>query len=156
MKTLLGLVCFMTMAMTFSSTAKADSCVYELVTRRGMVIDTIRVNSRYMTRHDACREAERDCRQEKKYRERLNRRGRKGLTCEKVRVRRPHRRANRTVTRSCTYMFDRKNPSRRDQFYTASATGVRGSGVKARACDKALELCLVKDIFYKGKCVRMN
>ena len=136
--------------------AKADSCEYELVTRRGLVIDRIHVGSRYMTRYDACKEADRECRAEKKYRERLNRRGRKGLSCQKVRVRRPERRGRRVVTRSCTYLFDRKNPRRQDNHYTATETGVAGTGVKARACEKALEMCLVKDIFYKGTCVRLD
>ena len=136
--------------------AKADSCEYELRLRNGTVIDRVHANSRYMSRSEACIEARRKCWAEKSYRERLHRGGGQGLSCRKVRVRAPERRGRRVVTRSCTYLFDRKNPRRQDNHHTATETGIAGTGVKARACEKALKMCLVNDILYKGTCVRLD
>ena len=163
MKTLLAVISFMALTITFSGDAKADTCEYELVTRRGLVIDTIVEGNRYTTRYQACNEAERECRQQKRYSERRNRRGRAGMTCQKVRVRpnnrghrghRGHGRVNRDVVRTCTYKFDRRNPARNDSYFTATAVGPLGTGVQARACQEALDQCLVKDLFYKGTCVK--
>lgn len=160
MKSMLAVLGLMVMSVTFSSNAQAESCEVELVNRRGVVVDTTRVRSRYMTRSEACVEAQRQCRQEKRFRQRSSRRGRNNLTCQKVRLRprtrgRVGRHNPRYVTRSCTYMFDRRNPVRQDTYHTATETGRVGSGVMARACQAALEECAVKDIFYKGQCIKM-
>jgi hypothetical protein len=46
----------------------------------------------------------------------------------------------RQVTRTCRATLHRRNGRRIDSF-SAQATGRRGSGVKGRACQKALRRC---------------
>lgn len=168
MKTLLAAISFMALSITFSGDAKADSCEYELVNRRGVVVDTVRAGSRYTTRYEACEEASRECREEKRYKERLSRRGSRGLTCQKVRLRpsrtldrdrrghdRGHGRVGAQIVKSCTYKFDRKNPRKKDTIHTAVGYGYTAYEAKSDACSNALISCAAQDLFRKGKCVKL-
>lgn len=171
MKALVAVISFMALSITFSGDATAASCEYDLIkTKRNgdrvVVGEPIQVRSRYMNRNQACMEARRDCREEKRYRTRNIRRGNRravSFQCREVRVRssrrgynRVERRAPRIVTRSCSYTFIRKDPRKTNLNYTGYATGRLGSGVRGLACDDALAQCLVRDLVSKGRCVKNN
>ena len=108
-----------------------QSCEYSIVTRRGNIVESFRDAGR-----DACWSAQRQCE------DNLWRRQRNGrnphATCERTSGNtRPGR---DTVTRSCSV----KRVAPRFgimERYSASASGLRGSGVKDRACTKALRKC---------------
>jgi hypothetical protein len=128
MKTLLSVLA-LTIAMMASGKAEAAQCSVELENGRGRILEVFRAYG--YDRQDACMEAKRDCRQAIRagyYRARI-------LNCNVVKPRN-----RRMVSKSCSSSLI--NPRGRTiQVFFGSARGVRGTGVKAKACQKAQRQC---------------
>lgn len=133
-----------------------ESCSFNLVnTNNGRIVDTFTAQGN--TQMKACEKADNKC---------FDARYEKGnpwkFSCERVRGggNTPRPRPTPTVTRFCS--FDRIGNTGRGgrvlQTYTASARGVQGSGVQARACSQARSQC-VRDASFSGRrdtCMRRN
>jgi hypothetical protein len=128
MKAFLSLI-VLTLAMMASGRAEAAQCSVELENGRGRIVDTFRGYG--YDRQDACWEAKRECRQAIRagyYRARI-------LNCNVVQPRN-----RRIVTKSCNSSL--VNPRGRTiQVFFGTASGIRGTGVKAEACQKAQRQC---------------
>lgn len=125
MKSLLTVLALALVVVT-SSKAEAAQCSVDLKNGRGMTLDTFRGFG--YDRVDACQEARRDCRRAIRagyYRARY-------LECVEKRV---------IVERTCTATLVGRHGRTLD-YFTARATGPRGTGVKGEACMKAERKCL--------------
>ena len=128
MKALLSLaVLFLTF--TIAAESEAASCVAKQRNRHGDVIRTF--HGYGWDKREACADARRSCKRVVNN----NRRPADYCTVEK---RRGHR--YQTVTRTCSVSLYGKRGRFLRQF-TARATGYRGYGVKAKACQKARMRC---------------
>ena len=132
MLTVLGLGLLVTVG---ANNAEAAQCSVELKGPRGRVLDVL--SGHGYTRQDACRNAQMKCQRAIRNGRRTGRRG--GLTCQVVRP---------LVTRVCLAKPVLRTPGRRLpprsgwRVFRAQETGVYGTGVKARACQKALRKCV--------------
>jgi hypothetical protein len=130
MKTILSVVAVVAMMVVSTSEAQAAKCRVELQAGNGRVLETFM--SRGYDRQDACMEAKRDCRRVKRagyYRARYQ-------ECVAL------RNQNRRVERSCNAEMTGPRGHRTFGYFTAYATGARGTGVKGEACRKALRKCI--------------
>lgn len=121
--------------LTLSQSAEAAQCTVDLENGRGVTVDTFRGYG--YDRYDACREARQDCRRAIRsgyYRARI-------LNCvERTRHNRPGR-GGRIVHQSCTSNLVGPRGHRTIQTFIGHASGPRGTGVKAQACQRALRQC---------------
>ena len=115
--------------------AQAATCKVELRNGRGRLLETFPAYGNNMNK--ACKKARRQCNDTivaGYYRARVQ-------TCEIV---------EQLVTRTCTATLR----TRYGSYITSrmgTATGVRGTGVKARACDNAMRSCQTADRFYGSR-----
>ena len=130
MKTILSVVTLVLMFTTLNTEAEAANCKVELKNGRGRLLETFRGFG--YDRFDACQDAKQDCRRVKRsgyYRARV-------LTCEVKRSQ-----VNRMVHKTCSAEMTGPRGHRVFQTFLGQASGVRGSGVKAQACQRALRQC---------------
>ncbi len=127
---------------------RKEVCSFNLVnSNNGRIVDTFTAQGQ--NEIQACKKADDKC-----FDARYTKANPWKFSCEKVRGGGydPRPRPNPTVTRFCT--VDRIGNTRYGgrvlQSYTASATGVQGSGVLARACQKAASDCSI-DSRYSGQ-----
>lgn len=116
---------------TAASNAEAARCRVDLENGRGRILDTF--TGFGYDRYEACQEARRDCRRMRRsgyYRARI-------LNC----VERRGRGHRRIVQRSCTARLTGPRGRRTIQTFRGTASGRRGSGVQAQACERALRQC---------------
>lgn len=128
MKTLVAMVVLAATSLV-SSEAFAARCSVELKAGNGRVLEVFQ--ARGYSNQDACQEAKRDCRQVLRagyYRA-------KRQSCEVVRQ-------QRTVERSCSVEMTAARGHRVLDYMSAKATGLRGTGVLAKACTKAINKCV--------------
>ncbi len=124
MKVLMTVLALGLMAIA-SAEAQAAQCKVELQNGRGRVLEVFRAHG--YSKHEACRYAKQDCRQVKRagyYRAPVQR-------CVEQ---------QQWVTRTCQVeMVNRRGML--IKMVNGQASGVKGQGVKAQACSKALNKC---------------
>ena len=118
--------------------AQAEQCVSKLITKKGRVIDQFYAYSKN-TKRDACVEAKSQCRSELRRRQRYG----NNYQAQCIVPGLPNR---DVVTKTC--MVDLVGSrGRLIKVIRGQATGQRRSGVKSRACQKAMRKC--QDVKYR-------
>lgn len=132
MKSFLSVLAVLVTMTIGTSEAEAASCTMELQNGRGRVLEVFR--ERGYDRQEACSYARRSCNRVKNgryYRAPIQQ-------CVKV----GGRGGRRIVERRCSAEMTGPRGGRTFGYFTARASGQRGSGVKGDACRKAMRKCL--------------
>lgn len=147
MKALISVVALVVSMAAFSTEASASSCTVLMKNQRGHTVDTF--NSRAYDRRSACQQAKRQC-------ERSiwngNRRHSSRLRCQ---VAQRGGNYGRQVTKKCSTSLIGKR-GRTIQYFQAKAKGQARTGVKAKACRKALRKCnqfKSSNGYYRARCI---
>lgn len=124
-----------------------EVCSFNLVnTNNGRIVDTFTAQAQ--NEIQACRKADDKC-----FDARYTKANPWKFSCEKVRGGGHNRPTPKpVVTRFCSVdrIANGRLSGRVVQTYTSSATGAQGSGVQARACEKATQSCAI-DARYSGR-----